>query len=585
MIYLTNLDLNQNQLMNAVIQPLASAPSSPKLGQIYCNSATSKIIWYNGTAWQTVGVVVESSSTNGNIKVDGVEMSVYTLPVATASVLGGIKVGTGLSVAADGTLSTAGEANQNAFSNVSVPVQSTVATGTSGASSAVTIAADSQTDTLSVASGNKWVTVAGDATNDKITIGHAASGVTAGTYGSQSKVPSVTVDAAGHITGVTETTISGVAAESHSHGNISNTGTLPGKSLVVVTDASGAITTDTSVSLAELEYLDGTTSNVQTQINAKLDASQKNAANGVCPLGADKLVPSANLPSYVDDVIEGYIVSGSTALSSGWLSLTSSGTALTPETGKIYVVVSAGDYQNKQYRWSGTTYALCNPSDVNTVNGKAGIVVLTQDDVGDGSTYVRYSNSEKTKLAGITSGATNNTITLNGSAVQNPSFYAPAGAGTNGQILKSNGSGAPTWASYSGLDKVGTVTSVGITAGTGISISGSPVTSSGTMTVTNTGVTSVNGSTGPITGVAKKYTATNPALTASGGAWSWAISNATHGLGNAALMVQVYEVSSGAMVFADVTIDQSTFTVTITMIDSASAGTLAAGTYRAVIIG
>jgi hypothetical protein len=585
MIYLTNLDLNQNQLMNAVLQPLASAPAAPKLGQIYCNSATAKIMWYNGTAWQTVGVVVENSSTNGNIKVDGVEMAVYTLPAATASVLGGIKVGTGLSVTADGTLSTAGEANQNAFSNVSVPVQSTVATGTSGASSAVTIAADSKTDTLSVASGNKWVTVAGDATNDKITIGHAASGVTAGTYGSQSKVPSVTVDAAGHITGVTETTISGVAAESHSHGNISNTGTLPGKSLVVVTDASGVITTDSSVSLTELEYLDGATSNIQTQINAKLDASQKNAANGVCPLGADKLVPSANLPSYVDDVLEAYIVPASTAYSSGWLSLTDGGAALTPEKGKIYVVVSAGDYLNKQYRWGGTTYALCNPSDVNKVNGKTGIVVLTQDDVGDGSTYVRYSSSEKTKLSGIASGATNNTITLNGTANQNPSFYAPAGVGTSGQILKSNGSGAPTWESYSGLDKVGTVTSVGITAGTGISISGSPVTSSGTMTVTNTGVTSVNGSTGPITGVAKKYTATNPALTASGGAWSWAISNATHGLGNAALMVQVYEVSSGAMVFTDVTIDQSTFTVTITMIDSASAGTLAAETYRAVIIG
>ena len=585
MIYLTNLDLNQNQLMNAVLQPLASAPAAPKLGQIYCNSATAKIMWFNGTAWQTVGVVVENSNANGNIKVDGVEMTVYTLPTATASVLGGIKVGTGLSVTSDGVLSTLGEANQNAFSNVSIPIQSTSTTGTSGAASAVTLSADGQTDTVTVASGNKWVTVDGDTANEKLTIGHAASGVTAGTYGSQSKVPSVTVDSAGHITGVVETAISGAAIESHSHGNISNTGTLPGKSLVVVTDASGVITTDSSVSLTELEYLDGATSNIQTQINAKLDASQKNAANGVCPLGADKLVPSANLPSYVDDVLEAYIVPASTAYSSGWLSLTDGGAALTPEKGKIYVVVSAGDYLNKQYRWGGTTYALCNPSDVNKVNGKTGIVVLTQDDVGDGSTYVRYSSSEKTKLSGIASGATNNTITLNGTANQNPSFYAPAGAGTNGQILKSNGSGAPTWASYSGLDKVGTVTSVGITAGTGISISGSPVTSSGTMTVTNTGVTSVNGSTGPITGVAKKYTATNPALTASGGAWSWAISNTAHGLGNAALMVQVYEVSSGAMVFADVTIDQSSFAVTITMIDSASAGTLAAGTYRAVIIG
>lgn len=37
-------------------------------------------------------------------------------------------------------------------------------------------------------------------------------------------------------------------------------------------------------------------------------------------------------------------------------------------------------------------------------------------------------------------------ITLNGSSTTSPSFYAPTGAGTSGQYLKSNGSGAPTWA-------------------------------------------------------------------------------------------------------------------------------------------
>ena len=37
-------------------------------------------------------------------------------------------------------------------------------------------------------------------------------------------------------------------------------------------------------------------------------------------------------------------------------------------------------------------------------------------------------------------------INLNGSQVQNPSFYAPLTGGTAGQILTSNGNGAaPTW--------------------------------------------------------------------------------------------------------------------------------------------
>jgi len=42
---------------------------------------------------------------------------------------------------------------------------------------------------------------------------------------------------------------------------------------------------------------------------------------------------------------------------------------------------------------------------VSSVNGNTGIVVLTQDTIGDGTTYKQYSATEKTKLAGIASGA------------------------------------------------------------------------------------------------------------------------------------------------------------------------------------
>ena len=112
------------------------------------------------------------------------------------------------------------------------------------------------------------------------------------------------------------------------------------------------------------------------KFNNYVPLSQKGVANGVASLDSEGKVPSAQLPSYVDDVIESYIVSGSTALSSGWLSKTNGGAALTPETGKIYLVMTSGSYQNKQYRWGGSTYVLCNPSDVNSVNGMTGVVTL-----------------------------------------------------------------------------------------------------------------------------------------------------------------------------------------------------------------
>ena len=55
-------------------------------------------------------------------------------------------------------------------------------------------------------------------------------------------------------------------------------------------------------------------------------------------------------------------------------------------------------------------------------------------------------------------------ITLNGTANTSPSFYAPTTAGTNGYVLKSNGSGAPTWTSATLTDTK--VTTAALTSGT-----------------------------------------------------------------------------------------------------------------------
>jgi len=111
----------------------------------------------------------------------------------------------------------------------------------------------------------------------------------------------------------------------------------------------------------QFKFYDGT--NIVTLgAGQYIPASEKGAANGVAPLGADSKVDSQYLPSYVDDVVDAYIVSGATALSAGWLSATDGGTALTPETGKIYVVLTDGAYKDRTFRWSGTTYVEISPS-------------------------------------------------------------------------------------------------------------------------------------------------------------------------------------------------------------------------------
>jgi len=89
-------------------------------------------------------------------------------------------------------------------------------------------------------------------------------------------------------------------------------------------------------------------------------ADQKLEWSGKADLVNGK-VPSSELPSYVDDVIDSYIV-GSEAFASDWLSDSPGGDPLTPEAGKIYMILSSGEYVNRTYRWSGTIYAEISPS-------------------------------------------------------------------------------------------------------------------------------------------------------------------------------------------------------------------------------
>ena len=65
--YLNNLDLNKNQLQQAVIQTASSDPSSPVAGQIYYNTTDNVLKFYNGSAFvSTGGDITEIQTTTSN---------------------------------------------------------------------------------------------------------------------------------------------------------------------------------------------------------------------------------------------------------------------------------------------------------------------------------------------------------------------------------------------------------------------------------------------------------------------------------------------------------------------------------------
>ena len=179
------------------------------------------------------------------------------------------------------------------------------------------------------------------------------------------------------------------------------TGTIGGKTVTNVKDA--------------LEAVDERYSTILNGLNSKVSANTINQANGVAGLdangdistdvlpdsvvitGTDGKIPSSKLPSYVDDVIEGYYKDNKFYTSPGQTTLISG------ETGKIYVDM----YTNKTYRFTssqtgyveisaslalGETSSTAYPGDKGKTNAE-NIATLqgTIDAITDGDTSVGYA--------------------------------------------------------------------------------------------------------------------------------------------------------------------------------------------------
>lgn len=582
MKYLTSIDLVKNEIQNAVIQVLTTPPAAPKEGQIYYNSTDKFIYRYNGADWGPVGVVYNQASTTGAVitgldnkgettttNVIGLTLSGYT-PVTDGYVSADMTIEAALKAldtAVKNAVAGGGEVNQNAYSNVTIKKQSTVATAVAGQTADATLAANAKTDTLVMQTGNKWVDVNG--AGKTITIGHALSGVTAGATGDASHVAKVTVDAAGHVTAAEAVAITPDAIGAATLGQTTDdkdTLSLYGVK-ALATQASADAAAAEAVAEEKVASVSATANKgiviegtgTAPTVGIKLDPAEGNIAT-LSEAGLKVTAPTVNVPVYsltkdatstdyaavyhltkdgakIGEAINipkdlfvesGEIVENPAGQTPGkYLKL-----VLQNQTDPVYINVA--DLVDAYTPGNGITISSTNEVAAKVVAGNGLSVDTDGIKMGAASADAAgaMSSADFTKLAGIDTGATANTITLNGTATKTPSFYAPTAAGTAGQYLVSGGTGAPTWQALpAGL---------------------------------------------------KKYTAQNGALTAAGGAWTWTIAAATHGV-STPVTVQLFD-ASGNMVIADVAV-ASNGNVTIVINDTESAGSLAANTYRVVIIG
>ena len=214
------------------------------------------------------------------------------------------------------------------------------------------------TGVTSVALSSTDLTVSGSpvTSSGTITANLTNSGVSAGTYSK------VTVDAKGRVTTGATATPSDISLGDSVQ---EFTRSSPyGSTTQLTRDAAtpSAALSDYS-KLLDAKDLVYERSNNETPTPLRVIIDGKQASGSYATLVGGK-VPSDQLPSFVDDVVE-------------YANLAAF--PVTGESGKIYVAIDT----RKTYRWSGSAYVEISPSEVTSVAGRTGAVTLAVADVSD----------------------------------------------------------------------------------------------------------------------------------------------------------------------------------------------------------
>jgi hypothetical protein len=202
----------------------------------------------------------------------------------------------------------------------------------------------------------------------------------------------VIIDNSNNVTGINNLTVNGTT--------FANSLTLPNETAntVPILDNNKELKSSV-ITPTELSYLQGVTSNVQTQINSKINLTEKGAPNGVATLDGGGKVPVTQLPSPV------MTFEGTWDASTNTPTLTDG----VGDPGMVYQCVVAGTVN---FGSGNITFAVgdwviydnnnkwvksINSNSVVSVNGYQGIVNLTTTDIPEGTN--QYFTDEKAQDA------------------------------------------------------------------------------------------------------------------------------------------------------------------------------------------
>lgn len=205
-----------------------------------------------------------------------------------------------------------------------------------------------------------------------------------------------------------------------------------------------------------------TESEVNAKLNGKANSSHTHAAADITSVNASAItgtIAAANLPSFVDDVLEGYYNATDRKFYKNYdASAKTYSDAYTGETGKIYVNLN----NNKTYRWSGSAYVVISETialgetSSTAYRGDRGKAAYDHA-AAKGSAFASGLYKITTNAQGHVTGATavqKSDITGLGIPAQDTVYTHPTSSGNKhipsggaaGQFLKWSADGTAVWA-------------------------------------------------------------------------------------------------------------------------------------------
>jgi phage-related tail fiber protein len=482
-LFLTNINLNGNQLQNAVIQKLASAPTSPTpvSGQVYFNTGDNFIYVYNGTSWDkllesgsVVNADISATAAIAATKVSGTAVTRADTGSVTSTMI------------LDGTI-------LNADINATAAIDKTKIAGT-----AVTLADTGTITSTMIADGT---IVNGD--------------IAAGAAIDLSKLAVNPINRANHTGTQLASTISDLATTVQ--GYRLDQFAVPTSSLNINSQRiTNVATPSADGDAANKGYVDATRQgldvkdSVRVATTANITLSGTQTIDSVAVIAGDRVLVKDQTTQTANGI---YVVAAG-----GWTRSTDADTGA-KLSGGSFVFVEQGN-ANADSGWVMTA---------------DGTIVLGTTNI----TWAQFSGAGQIDAgAGLTK--TGNTLNV-------------ATASTARIVVNANDIDLATVANPQTGASVGTVFVQSI-------------------------ATDSYGRVTTVTNGTRKFTAQNPLLTVSSGSANWSI---VHNLGVADYILQVRQVSNNELVEADVFLTNAgTATVTI----ASTAGSIAADTYRVVIL-